>query len=111
MKLHFWSACLLIILVGLLGLLPDEDDRQALAAGGSPSAAEGSDNDGDLQQASEIESVMALPTVTAARGRSGNGNTLPTRSDNMVPSSAGARTAPASLPLDSTFPMQAPLRL
>jgi hypothetical protein len=111
MRNRSWGLWLIVILIGLLGGLPDETDLRFLATGGSLAPADSSDDDGEPPQAAEVTAIAAMAPSTPDRARNGRRIAPSIRRADALLSNARAPLTPLSSSLDTTASRQAPLRL
>ncbi len=111
MRLRSASAWLLMILLGLLGILPDEADQRILTIEWPASTADRCDGSGEPQLASEDATRAEMPAATPTRNRGGSRVVLSARSVGILPSNTRASLAPSASSFDPTPSFQAPLRL
>jgi hypothetical protein len=110
MRLHTWSAWLLLILIGFLGVLPDEADQPVLTTGRLLSAADGCTDGGDPQQAPEVETIAPSSVAVPARKIADGRIALSVYRCALLSSNTRASMTPSSSVLGTTSPKQTPLR-
>lgn len=110
MTLRLYSTWLLILLIGLPAVLPDDMSQPALAAVGVLAAANGRDANDESPQASEEAMLTPRPAAASIRKPMAE-NTRSAGTVDASHSGARATAALANCPTNSTLLDQSPLRL